>query len=138
MPPETTAQCRQKPRPNVARICTVRRFVTKLREKHGITKVPEPRREYEAVDELPKGHQLQLDFGEKKVREASCLRYSKLYFVVFTLTYSRYKWGMFQAHPFTSSDLVLALYLCFLKLTVGARGLCNYLIGRQFLLITAR
>ena len=40
---------------------TARRFVTKLREKHGITKVSEPRREYEAVDELPKGHQLQLD-----------------------------------------------------------------------------
>lgn len=92
---------------------TVRRFVTNLREKHGITKASEPRREYEAVDELPKGHQLQLDFGEKKVRAASCLRYIKLNFVAFTLTYSRYKWGIFQEQPFTSADLVRALYLCF-------------------------
>jgi transposase len=90
---------------------TVRRFVLKLREKHGITKASEPRREYEAVEELPKGYQLQLDFGEKKVRTEQ--RYIKLYFVVFTLTYSRYKWGTFQDRPFTSSDLVRALYGCF-------------------------
>ena len=92
---------------------TVRRFVTNLREKHGIAKAMEPRREYEAVDELPKGHQLQLDFGEKKVRDANRINYTKLYFVIFTLTYSRYKWGIFQDGPFTSTDLVRALYGCF-------------------------
>ena len=31
---------------------TVRRFVVGLREKHGISKMVEPRRDYEAVDEL--------------------------------------------------------------------------------------
>jgi transposase len=92
---------------------TVRRFVFKLREKHGITKASEPRREYEAVEELPKGYPLQLDFGEKKVRDAYRARYIKLHFAVFTLTYSRYKWGIFQEQPFTSSDLVRALYGCF-------------------------
>ena len=91
---------------------TVRRFVLKLRDRHGITKVTEPRREYEAVEELPKGYQLQLDFGEKTVREAGS-RYIKLYFVVFTLTYSRYKWGIFQEQPFRSADLVRALHRCF-------------------------
>ena len=92
---------------------TVRRFVLKLREKHGITKASEPSREYEAVEELPRGYQLQLDFGEKKVRDAGSMRYIKLHFAVFTLTYSRYKWGIFQDHPFTSADLVRALYGCF-------------------------
>jgi transposase len=92
---------------------TVRRFVTNLREKHGITKTTEPLREYEAVDALPKGQQIQLDFGEKKVRNAYSSQYIKLYFAVFTLTYSRYKWGIFQAQPFTSADLVRALYGCF-------------------------
>ena len=92
---------------------TVRRFVTDLRQKHGITKATEPRREYEAVDEQPKGHQLQLDFGEKKVRCGSSCRYIKLYFVIFTLTYSRYKWGIFQEKSFTSVDLVRAQYRCF-------------------------
>lgn len=92
---------------------TVRRFVAKLREQYGITRKTEPRREYEAVEELPKGHQLQLDFGEKTVRDAYSSRYIKLYFAVFTLSYSRYKWGVFQDKPFMSTDLVRALYGCF-------------------------
>ena len=92
---------------------TVRRFVAKLREEHELTKTVEPKREYEAVEELPKGFQMQLDFGEKSVRDAYSSRYIKLYFVVFTLSYSRYKWGVFQKHPFLSADLVRALYGCF-------------------------
>ena len=92
---------------------TVRRFVAKIREQHGITRKTEPKREYEAVEELPKGFQLQLDFGEKKVRDAYSSRYIKLYFVVFSLSHSRYKWGVFQDRPFLSIDLVRALYGCF-------------------------
>ena len=92
---------------------TVRRLVARLREVYGITQRTTPRREYEAVEELPKGKQLQLDFGEKTVRDAYSSRYVKLYFAVFTLTYSRYKWGVFQEKPFTSSELVRALYGCF-------------------------
>jgi hypothetical protein len=85
----------------------------KLREENGITRQTAPRREYEAVEELPMGYQLQLDFGEKSVRYAYSGRYIKVYFVVFTLTHSRYMWGIFQEHPFTSTDLVHALYGCF-------------------------
>ena len=92
---------------------TVRKFVVTLREKYGITKEHEPKRDYEAVGELPIGYQLQLDFGEKTVRSAYSSRYIKLYLVVFTLSHSRYKWGVFQNRPFTSEDLVGALYACF-------------------------
>lgn len=92
---------------------TVRRLVARIRERHGITRDEEPRRAYEAVDELPKGHQLQLDFGVKSTRNAHNSQYVKLYFVVFTLSYSRYKWGYFQDKPFLSSDLVRALHQCF-------------------------
>jgi transposase len=92
---------------------TVRRFVANLRKKYGITKAMPPRREYEAVEELPKGYQLQLDFGEKKVCDAHSDRLIKLYFAIFMLSYSRYKWGIFQERPFKAADLVRALHGCF-------------------------
>ena len=92
---------------------TVRRYVSNLRDKNGITRKTEPKREYEAVEELPKGYQLQLDFGEKSVRSAYGSRYIKLYVAVFTLSYSRHMWGFFQERPFRSEDLVRALYGCF-------------------------
>lgn len=92
---------------------TVRRFVAELRKRHGISKESEPRRDYEAVEELPKGYQLQLDFGVKTVRDAYRSRYIKLYFVIFTLSYSKNKWGIFQDRPFLTSDLIRSLYGCF-------------------------
>ena len=57
---------------------TVRRFVAQVREQHGITRKMEPLREYEPVDELPMGYQLQLDFGVKSVRSAYSSRYVKI------------------------------------------------------------
>lgn len=92
---------------------TVRRFVEDLRKHHGISRQMEPVREYEAVDELPRGYQMQLDFGVKSVRDAYSLRYVKLYVAAFCLSNSRYKWGLFQDRPFSSADLVHALYGCF-------------------------
>lgn len=92
---------------------TVRRFVAQLREQYGITRQMEPIREYESVDELPMGCQMQLDFGVKTVRNAYSSRYVKLYVVAFSLSSSRYKWGLFQDKPFTSADLVRALHSCF-------------------------
>jgi len=92
---------------------TVRRFVAQLREKYAITRHMEPLREYEPVDEMPMGYQLQLDFGIKSVRCAYSSRYIKLYLAAFSLSCSRYKWGLFQIKPFTSEDLVRALYGCF-------------------------
>ncbi|MGR6836459.1 hypothetical protein [Syntrophomonas erecta] len=46
---------------------TTRRFVELLREAHQIKKQSLPR-SYEAVDELPMGYQMQVDFGEKHMR----------------------------------------------------------------------
>lgn len=92
---------------------TVRRYVVSLREKYDITKQSEPLREYEAVDELPKGFQLQMDFGVKWVRDAYSPKSIKLYVAAFSLSYSRFKWGIFQIKPYTSVDLVKALYGCF-------------------------
>ena len=92
---------------------TVRRYVAQMREQYGIPRQSEPRREYEAVEELPKGYQLQLDFGEMSVKDAYSGRYIKLYFVAFTLSHSRYKWGTYLNRPFMSADLIRALYGCF-------------------------
>jgi transposase len=92
---------------------TVRHFVSQIREEYGISKQSEPQRDYEAVEELPMGYQMQLDFGQKNIFDVYRNRYITLYFVVFTLSHSRYKWGIFQDRPFMSIDLVRALYGCF-------------------------
>jgi hypothetical protein len=54
-----------------------------------------------------------MDFGEKTARNAYGSSYKKLYFVAFTLSHSRYKWGKFQTRPFSAKDVVDALYGCF-------------------------
>jgi hypothetical protein len=59
------------------------------------------------------GFQLQMDFGVKSVRSAYSGRYTKLYVAAFSLSCSRFKWGIFQEKPFTSENLVWALYSCF-------------------------
>ena len=92
----------------------VRRYVGRLRREHGIVKTMQPR-EYESVDELPIGHQMQIDFGEKSMRTPGG-QYVKVYFVGVVLSHSRYKWGYFLDRPFTSVDLVNCLDICFAHL----------------------
>ena len=46
---------------------TVCRYVKSLREEYDLRKSPNPR-SYEAVPELPMGQQIQVDFGEKWLR----------------------------------------------------------------------
>lgn len=89
----------------------VRRYIGGLRRDHGIVKTAQPR-EYEAVDELPMGHQMQIDFGEKSMRTPGG-QYVKVYFIGVVLTHSRYKWGYFLDRPFCSVDLVSCLDMCF-------------------------
>ena len=48
---------------------TVRQFIASVRRRYGIIRKDEPLREYEAVEEIPRGYQMQLDFGEKTVRD---------------------------------------------------------------------
>src|SRR5665648_1296310 len=73
---------------------TVSRYVKALREKYNLRKSNHPR-DYEAVEELPMGKQLQVDFGEKWMQSIDGQRV-KLRFVAFVLAYSRYKWAFFQ------------------------------------------
>lgn len=90
---------------------TTRRLVELLRETHKIKRASTPR-SYEAVEELPMGYQMQVDFGQKHLRTPDG-HYVKVHFVGFVLSHSRYKWGYFKDKPFTSGELVQSLYGCF-------------------------
>lgn len=83
---------------------TVRSYVRDLREQYHIPKTL-TFRSYEALEELPKGKQTQVDFGEKKVR-TSKNQWKKLYVIAFVLSHSRYKYAEWQEHPFTTQDVI--------------------------------
>lgn len=91
---------------------SVRRYVSSLRGEYNIPRVATPR-EYEAVEELPMGYQMQLDFGVKNMALSDRKGSRKVYFVGIVLAHSRYKWGYFQIRPFTTGDLIYALNRCF-------------------------
>lgn len=91
---------------------TVRTYVNQLRIKHNLPKPVKNPREYGCVEELPPGQQLQADFGEYwALREKK--RRIKLHVVVFILAHSRYKYILWQNHPFTSIDFIRCLEACF-------------------------
>ena len=95
---------------------TVRRFVEDLREKHGIQKVKESIRQYEAIEDPPMGRQMQVDIGELWVRDAYKLRHIKLYCVAAVLSHSRYKWGIWYTRKPTAIQFVQSLQMCFVYL----------------------
>jgi transposase len=90
---------------------TVSRYVKELREAYQIKKVANPR-EYEAVAELPMGQQMQVDFGEKWMKDYDGNRV-KVYVAAFVLACSRYKYAEVQMKPFRATDLVAACHRCF-------------------------
>ncbi len=90
---------------------TVSRYVKELRNEFNIRKIKNPRT-YEAVPELPMGRQVQVDFGEMNLKNASG-GYTKVYCVAFLLSRSRYKYAELQSRPYTASDLVRACYHSF-------------------------
>jgi transposase len=90
---------------------TVSRYVKDLRLKYNLKKSNHPR-DYEAVDELPMGQQLQVDFGEKWMQSIDGPRI-KIRFAAFVLAHSRFKWASFQTRSFTTSDLVHSCHKCF-------------------------
>jgi len=57
---------------------------------------------YTRVPELPFGRQMQLDFGQHR-----CTSRLKLYIFASLLSASRYKYVIFQGHPFRSRRLFL-------------------------------
>ena len=83
---------------------TVRTYFRELREQYHIPKTL-TYRSYEAIEELPKGKQMQVDFGEMKVQTVD-KRWKKLYTIAFVLSHSRYKYSEWQEHPFTTRDVI--------------------------------
>ena len=83
---------------------TVRNYVNQLRKECGIPHVKYIR-QYEAVDELPAGLQLQMDFGQIILR-SNTGRMVTLYFATFVLAHSRYKYVEWLDRPFTTRDLI--------------------------------
>lgn len=83
---------------------TLRRYIRILRQKYDIPKTTKPR-EYEAVDELPMGKQMQVDFGTIKVSK-NIQGEIKLYVMCFVLSHSRHKYCEWQDRPFSSNDII--------------------------------
>ncbi len=90
---------------------TVSRYVKDLRKEYDLRKAPNPR-DYEAVPELPMGQQLQVDFGEKWLKNVNGGR-TKVYAAAFVLAHSRFKYAELQSRPYTATDLVRACHHCF-------------------------
>lgn len=90
---------------------TVSRYVKNLRNEYDLRKAPN-QRDYAAVPELPMGQQLQVDFGEKWLKNVDGGRI-KVYAAAFVLAHSRFKYAELQSRPYTASDLVRACHHCF-------------------------
>lgn len=95
-----------KERLKIGDICegTVRNYVMEIRERYNIPKSSFVR-SYEALDDPPMGHQMQVDFGEFKVIKGSggsC----KLYFIAFVLSNSRFKYVEWLDRPFLTQDVI--------------------------------
>lgn len=91
---------------------SVSRYVKSIREEYNIPKTRNPR-EYEAMDELPMGHQMQLDFGVKNMPLQNRKGSKKVYFLAAVMAHSRFKFGYFQDKPFTTQDLIHGMNLMF-------------------------
>ncbi|MHB1126938.1 MAG: IS21 family transposase [Bacillota bacterium] len=85
---------------------TVRRYVSNLRKEHDIPKITW-QREYEAIEDPPMGYQMQVDFGEKKLKNTDG-NLVKLQFISFVLSHSRYKYVEWLNRPFKTADVILA------------------------------
>ncbi len=90
---------------------TLRRYVAELRQKYDLPK-PELTRQYQAVADLPLGRQLQVDFGQKRVRN-NAGGYTTVYAMGAVLAYSRYKYGQWADKSLTTAMLVQMLRACF-------------------------
>lgn len=104
---------------------TLRRYVDELRVKHNLPK-PAPVRQYQAVGELPPGKQIQLDFGQSRVKKAGG-GYVTLYVMAIVLAHSRYKYGKWTDKPLTTATFIQMLLFCFEHLG----GLCEELVIDQ-------
>lgn len=83
---------------------TIRLFVKDLREIYHIPKEIHARN-HKAVDELPMGYQVQVDWGEITLKNVEN-KDVKLYFITFVLSHSRYKYVEWLGRPFTTKDTI--------------------------------
>jgi len=83
---------------------TVRNYVMDMRAQHNIPKAVYIR-SYEAMDDPPMGHQMQVDFGQFKGKDIYG-NVTKLYFIAFVLSHSRYKYVEWLDRPFVTVDVV--------------------------------
>ena len=85
---------------------TVRLYVKNIREAEGIIKNPQAR-SYMAVPEFEPGKQTQVDWGESWQKNIDGGQ-TKLYFISFVLSYSRYKFAYWLDRPFSTDDGIYA------------------------------
>ena len=85
---------------------SVANYVRWLRKEYDIPKV-KFYRQYEAVEELPMGFQMQVDFGEKKLLDVNA-KLVKLRVITFVLSHSRYKYMEWLDRPFKTVDVIRA------------------------------
>jgi transposase len=90
---------------------TVRRYVNEVRDLYQIEKKEESR-EYESVEELPPGKQLQVDWGQT-IQKNMHGKEIRLYFIAFVLAHSRQKYMWWLNRPFTSNDTIRCHDLAF-------------------------
>ena len=85
---------------------SVANYVRGLRKEYNIPKVKHCR-QYEAVQELPMGFQMQVDFGEKSLLDVNS-KWVKLRVIAFVLSHSRYKYMEWLDRPFKTVDVIRA------------------------------
>lgn len=90
---------------------TVRRYVNEVRDLYQIEKKEESR-EYESVEELPPGKQLQVDWGQT-IQKDTHGKEVRLYFIAFVLAHSRQKYMWWLNRPFTTNDTIRCHDLAF-------------------------
>lgn len=83
---------------------TVRRYVNEVRDLYQIEKKEESR-DYESVEELPSGKQLQVDWGQT-IQKDMTGKEVRLYFIAFVLAHSRQKYMWWLNRPFTTQDTI--------------------------------
>jgi len=86
---------------------TLRNYVSYLIQTDKL-RLDKKLRTYTKVPELPFGRQMQLDFGQYRCRSGL-----KLFIFVAVLSASRYKYVIFQGHPFKTKEVIDHLLSCF-------------------------
>jgi hypothetical protein len=86
---------------------TLRNYINYLIQTDKL-RLDERLRTYTKVPELPFGRQMQLDFGQYRCRSGF-----KLFIFAAVLSASRYKYVIFQDHPFRTTEVIDRLLSCF-------------------------